>query len=198
MRIRDDIDKLGASSSDTAKGQCAKCGDENPYSSIACSGCGARLPWADAVSDKARANASTHAPLSIASARHGEPAARCLWAGIGARFRRLAWLSHSDNRDRAAHRGRADRRGGRGAQLCLSLPDGAAHAYRGAASSQLGSRRSFLGAHLPGSRASSPASSRGSGSSSPSTCTAWGHARHGGRGTILQGVVPLRRAARWY
>lgn len=69
MSIRDDIDKLGASSSDTAKGQCAKCGDENPYSSIVCSGCGARLPWADAVSDKARATASTHAPLSIASAR---------------------------------------------------------------------------------------------------------------------------------
>ncbi len=67
MSIQDDIDKLGASGN--AKGQCAKCGDENPYSSIVCSGCGARLPWADAVSDKARATASTHAPLSIASAR---------------------------------------------------------------------------------------------------------------------------------
>ena len=67
MSIQDDIDKLGASGG--AKGQCAKCGDENLYSSIACSGCGARLPWADAVSDKARANASTHAPLSIANAR---------------------------------------------------------------------------------------------------------------------------------
>ena len=67
MSIQDDIDKLGAS--DSAKGQCAKCGDENPYSSIVCSGCGARLPWADAVKDRARATASTHAPLSIASAR---------------------------------------------------------------------------------------------------------------------------------
>jgi len=66
MSIQDDIDKLGASGN--AKGQCAKCGDENPYSSIVCSGCGARLPWADAVSDKARATASTHAPLSIANA----------------------------------------------------------------------------------------------------------------------------------
>ena len=66
MSIQDDIEKLGVGG---AKGQCAKCGDENLYSSIACSGCGARLPWADAVSDKARANASTHAPLSIASAR---------------------------------------------------------------------------------------------------------------------------------
>lgn len=67
MSIQDDINKLDTSGS--AKGQCAKCGDENLYSSIACSGCGARLPWADAVSDKARATASTHAPLSIASAR---------------------------------------------------------------------------------------------------------------------------------
>lgn len=67
MSIQDDIDKLGASGS--AKGQCAKCGDENPYSSIVCSGCGARLPWADAVKDRAQATASTHAPLSIASAR---------------------------------------------------------------------------------------------------------------------------------
>jgi uncharacterized OB-fold protein len=39
MSIQDDIDKLGVSSS--TKGQCAKCGDENLYSSIACSGCGA-------------------------------------------------------------------------------------------------------------------------------------------------------------
>ena len=67
MSIQDDIEKLGAS--DSAKGQCAKCGDENLYSSIACSGCGARLPWADAVKDRARATATTHAPLSIASAR---------------------------------------------------------------------------------------------------------------------------------
>lgn len=41
MSIQDDIDRLGAGN---AKGQCAKCGDENAYSSIVCSGCGARLP----------------------------------------------------------------------------------------------------------------------------------------------------------
>lgn len=42
MSIQDDIDKLGTSGS--AKGKCAKCGDENPYSSIACSSCRERLP----------------------------------------------------------------------------------------------------------------------------------------------------------
>lgn len=40
--------------------------DENPYSSIACSGCGARLSWADPVSDKARHSLHTRAPLDRA------------------------------------------------------------------------------------------------------------------------------------
>ncbi|MDQ3813619.1 MAG: hypothetical protein M3347_06675 [Armatimonadota bacterium] len=31
------------------KGFCPRCGDANPYTNLVCSGCGARLPWADAV-----------------------------------------------------------------------------------------------------------------------------------------------------
>jgi hypothetical protein len=39
-------------------GTCDACGDENPYSNIVCTGCGARLPWADTLSPPSPKKAS--------------------------------------------------------------------------------------------------------------------------------------------
>jgi hypothetical protein len=36
-------------STSSSQGQCPRCGDDNPYTGIVCSGCYSRLPWADAV-----------------------------------------------------------------------------------------------------------------------------------------------------
>lgn len=38
----------------TQTGTCPRCGELNSYSSIACSGCGGRLPWAEALEDDRR------------------------------------------------------------------------------------------------------------------------------------------------
>jgi DNA-directed RNA polymerase subunit M/transcription elongation factor TFIIS len=38
----------------TQTGACPKCGDLNSYTSLACSGCGGRLPWADALDEDRR------------------------------------------------------------------------------------------------------------------------------------------------
>jgi hypothetical protein len=35
-------------------GKCHRCGDDNPYTNIVCSGCGSRLPWADALDEERR------------------------------------------------------------------------------------------------------------------------------------------------
>ena len=53
-------------------GQCARCGDENPYTGIVCSGCGSRLPWAEA-STTARRMANNPTALSPAQAKPVQP-----------------------------------------------------------------------------------------------------------------------------
>lgn len=59
MSIQDEVEKL-----DTPKGQCARCGDFNPYTAIVCASCNSRLPWADAVNSQARAKATTRASFN--------------------------------------------------------------------------------------------------------------------------------------
>lgn len=51
-------------SSSSSQGQCAKCGALNDYTSLACSACGARLPWAGAVSPSQARTQPLTQPLS--------------------------------------------------------------------------------------------------------------------------------------
>ena len=55
---------------DNPTGTCPRCGEHNLYTNLACTVCGARLPWADAITHGAtNVTTSTHSPLSIATAR---------------------------------------------------------------------------------------------------------------------------------
>jgi len=57
-------------SSSSTRGQCAKCGSLNDYTALACSDCGARLPWASAVASSSQAMTQ---PLTQPLSRQNQP-----------------------------------------------------------------------------------------------------------------------------